>query len=205
LTTRLTKRQIQAQNTKQILYKNAIQLFKKRGYNNVTVDDICKKSNVSKGAFYTHFSSKQDIIITESKKTDSFHQKFFNSLSPSMSSHEKLIEFVRFHAQHIIDKGIDMERIIYTAEISTKTHPGYITDSNRPLYTCLNMIVEEGQKRGEFSISRTPTEVTNLLISSMRGAIFEWIVFEGDYDLIEKSLSLIDLSLEGLKYNSLGK
>jgi AcrR family transcriptional regulator len=34
-----------------------------RGYRTLTVDDVCREAGASKGAFYSHFGSKQDLLI----------------------------------------------------------------------------------------------------------------------------------------------
>ncbi len=41
----------------------AIKLFSDRGYDLASVDDICAKAGVSKGAFYHHFPSKQALFL----------------------------------------------------------------------------------------------------------------------------------------------
>jgi hypothetical protein len=45
---------------------------------------------------------------------------------------------------------MDLERIIYGAELGDRNRPGYIIDENRPTYTCVRDIIREGQERGEF-------------------------------------------------------
>lgn len=54
--------------TKQLIMDAALRLFYKDGYSSSSVEAIVKKANVSKGAFYHHFSSKEallDAIIFE--------------------------------------------------------------------------------------------------------------------------------------------
>lgn len=41
----------------------ALELFSKNGYDATSVAEICKKAKVSKGAFYHHFPSKQDLFL----------------------------------------------------------------------------------------------------------------------------------------------
>jgi AcrR family transcriptional regulator len=42
---------------------SAIKLFSIRGYNTASVDDICRDAEISKGAFYHHFESKQALFL----------------------------------------------------------------------------------------------------------------------------------------------
>jgi len=56
----LTSRGVKTQNA---IINSALELFSKNGYDATSVADICSKANVSKGAFYHHFSSKQDLFL----------------------------------------------------------------------------------------------------------------------------------------------
>lgn len=48
--------------TKKNLIDRAFALFKEKGYDNVTVNDICAACGITKPTFYYHLSSKEDIL-----------------------------------------------------------------------------------------------------------------------------------------------
>lgn len=58
---RVTK-EAAAQNRRKIL-KTATQLFKTRGFDNVSVADLTKAAGFTHGGFYNHFESKADLAI----------------------------------------------------------------------------------------------------------------------------------------------
>lgn len=45
-----------------LIVDTAISLFKEHGYQNVSVNEICKSANIPRSSFYTIFSGKKDII-----------------------------------------------------------------------------------------------------------------------------------------------
>mgnify|MGYP001170329896 FL=1 len=49
--------------TRRRILDAATDVFSEKGYHGSAVDDIVKKSNTSKGSFYFHFPSKQDIFF----------------------------------------------------------------------------------------------------------------------------------------------
>jgi len=55
-------RKLKAIETRKKIYTSAEQLFKKHGFENVSVDSIVEMANVSKGSFYVHFDSKNALI-----------------------------------------------------------------------------------------------------------------------------------------------
>ena len=56
-------RQTKAEETKRKLTKTALDLFQVFGYDIVTIDDICKRAGLTKGAFYHNFKSKEDLVV----------------------------------------------------------------------------------------------------------------------------------------------
>ena len=55
--------QQRSEETRSKIIASAIKLFSNRGYNAASVDDICADAGISKGAFYHHFKSKQDLFL----------------------------------------------------------------------------------------------------------------------------------------------
>mgnify|MGYP001175915553 CR=1 FL=1 len=51
-------------HTRQRILNAATEIFSEKGYHGTAVDDIVKASNSSKGSFYFHFPSKQEIFFS---------------------------------------------------------------------------------------------------------------------------------------------
>jgi len=63
------------QTKKEQLITNAKILFDKYGFKKVTIDEICKKANVSRKTFYTYFENKNDLVLII------FHEMMDNAFS----------------------------------------------------------------------------------------------------------------------------
>ncbi len=55
--------QQRSEETRARILESAIKLFSGRGFNAASVDDICAEAEISKGAFYHHFESKQALFL----------------------------------------------------------------------------------------------------------------------------------------------
>ncbi len=55
--------QKRSENTRAKLLASALKQFAAKGYEATSVDDICRGADVSKGAFYHHFESKQALFL----------------------------------------------------------------------------------------------------------------------------------------------
>jgi len=70
-----------AQETRTRILEAAVTVFATKGYHDAKVDDIVSESHTSKGAFYFHFPSKQDIFLALS---DTFSDLLESRLTESM-------------------------------------------------------------------------------------------------------------------------
>ena len=53
----------QRENVRVRIHESAIMLFRQKGYESVTIDEITKNVGIAKGTFYNFFSSKFDILL----------------------------------------------------------------------------------------------------------------------------------------------
>ena len=58
----MTNREQQAQQTYEHILQTTELLLTSCSYDELSISDICKKAGISKGGFYHHFSSKDQII-----------------------------------------------------------------------------------------------------------------------------------------------
>lgn len=55
--------QQRSEETRARILEAAVKQFSIHGYNQASVDNICEQAGVSKGAFYHHFQTKQDVFL----------------------------------------------------------------------------------------------------------------------------------------------
>lgn len=91
-----------SENKKRII-SSAIKLINEKGFDNVSVEEITSDAKVSKGAFYIHFKSKEDLIIKEINFSyDGL------KLDDSYSKKERLIYFISKSIDYITSTGLKM-------------------------------------------------------------------------------------------------
>ncbi len=72
--------QIDAVPTKTKILGAALQLVRQKGYDATTVDDLCRAAGVTKGAFFHHFESKEELAVEATKFwTEVTSQAFANA------------------------------------------------------------------------------------------------------------------------------
>lgn len=175
-----------AKATREKLFKTAMLLYEKRGYERVTVDEICGRADVCRATFYNHFSSKDQIVIEFFLENDLYFHGLNEEISRFRTTREKLSALGDAVFARMREQGISLLKPVYHSQISPSVRSASMARRRRPIYWMLEKLVEEGQRRGEIRTDRTCEEIAQAVIMSLRGVIYEWCLFDGKFD-IEKA------------------
>ncbi|MCB2352899.1 TetR/AcrR family transcriptional regulator [Clostridium estertheticum] len=176
---KLNNRQLQALNTKNKIYKSAIDLMDKKGYKNIKIQDICKKAGVSVGSFYNCFKSKNEILIEIYKRADEyFITEVANNIYCDNATNE-IIKYFDYYAKYNVQVGIDTMKLLYNSNNKL-----FIT-KGRDMQNLLNIIIERGQEKNELSNEMSKESITEYLFIAARGVVYNWCLYDGEFDLLE--------------------
>ncbi|NUR95181.1 MAG: helix-turn-helix transcriptional regulator, partial [Kribbellaceae bacterium] len=50
-------------NTRARLLEGALEVFAERGFHGASVEDICERAGFTRGAFYSNFGSKDELVL----------------------------------------------------------------------------------------------------------------------------------------------
>ncbi|WP_073241481.1 TetR/AcrR family transcriptional regulator [Maribacter aquivivus] len=78
--------------TMQRLQNTGLELFYAQGYYETSIDDILKKLDLSKGAFYYHFDSKEDFFIQIIQNL--LARKIYSTLIEPIEGHENPLTLI---------------------------------------------------------------------------------------------------------------
>ena len=63
------------------LLDTAMQVIRAKGYTASTVDDICEAAGLTKGAFFHHFKSKEDLAVAAAAHFSQMAERLFGDAS----------------------------------------------------------------------------------------------------------------------------
>jgi AcrR family transcriptional regulator len=93
---------------RQLLIDAAWRCAGRMGYSELTVDDICAEAQVSKGAFYGYFASKQDMLLALLDEDAAELDGLLETLSQrNLSNMSRLRNFAR----EMCERGSDQARV----------------------------------------------------------------------------------------------
>jgi TetR/AcrR family transcriptional repressor of nem operon len=70
---------IMTKNAKAKILEAALSVIRTKGYSATTVDDLCADANVTKGAFFHHFKSKEELGVAAAAYWSEMTSKFFSA------------------------------------------------------------------------------------------------------------------------------
>ena len=102
----MKKQQLKSLQTKNDLKAAAAELFSTNGYADTSIQDIVQKSGYSIGAFYGHFSSKQELATTLCMDIMLADIEETAKLGLQISDRDSFIDYLVEHAQLIRDNAL---------------------------------------------------------------------------------------------------
>lgn len=191
-------REQQAEETRMRIYQTALKLFEKKGFNNVSVDEIVRKSKSSKGAFYGHFSSKYEIFLEKFKEIDSFYENFVQTLPSDLHFEDKVIALFDAQMTFLKDEmGEDLMRSVYTSGL-IKNEANFFANTDRSLYKILNMFLHEAVENGKLPKSIEINKTSLFISRCMRGTLYDWLSFGDNFNLNSEGKTFVSIFLKGL-------
>ena len=187
---KLTERQKQAIATKLRITQIATDLFKKKGFESVKIQEICDTAEISTGAFYHHFKSKNEIINTGYEQIDLLLKEHYESKKFN-SNIEKIIYLLSEGSILLQDLGWIFVGDVYKNLLHIDGKYTFTTD--RFVTLAIKSAIELAIETEEIQSNISSDALTETLLRISRGVIFDWCLHQGSYDL--KTNMIFDLNL----------
>lgn len=83
------------------------------GYRNLSVDEVCAEAGVSKGAFYTYFDQKRDLLVALLEDDASGMDELLSDAATKLGGVEQIKRFVAA----LVDRGADPAAVQLRADL----------------------------------------------------------------------------------------
>jgi TetR/AcrR family transcriptional regulator, cholesterol catabolism regulator len=196
---KLTKRKIQGSQTRQKIFETSLELFNRHGYDNVTIDDICEKIGVSKGAFYTHFKSKDQVVLENFIHLNSFYDDVIGEIPAKKNSLEKMFLFQQKIMKNISSIGYEAVKLVYHLETAQHKKKSFLISKKISLYRIITALVREGQKSGAIRKDKSADTIASMMVQIYRGIILDWCLDNGGHDLVASINGMMPFIYEAIR------
>jgi AcrR family transcriptional regulator len=165
------RREKEKEQRKKAILKAARKLFIKRGYTPVTVANIAKKADLSKGAIYLYFSSKEEIcaqILLD--EIDRFYQKVAHLFDDGKTATEVLSDFSNLYIDFFLN-----DRELFKILMNFMLHNGnldFTEDTDKRIIHETNKAISVTERIFRYGIDRGEFFIKENEVMSMRNALW---------------------------------
>ena len=179
-----------------IIYES-MKLFSLKGYVNTGINEIIETVGSSKGGFYNHFASKEELfyeVLTQAQKM--WRSRVLNGLSELESPLEKVIRLLENYRDRYLKDGENFPGgcifITFSVELDDQ-QPQLMQEVNKGFVGLKNMLkrlLEEAKELDELKQEVNTNRLTEMIFSGMIGTS---VLFG-----VEKSILILDRSINAL-------
>ena len=198
----LTKRQQQARETRAKIIDVALKLFNEYGFQNVSMEMIAEQAQVSIGAIYHYFKSKEEIAVQTLSVLDEQYAEFFAELHSDkqyadMSPLEKLKAFFVF----VQVKSSEQGWLNYAYIYDLKNLEGKIVRVNkeRGIYQCYSDLLDDCKRSGDLKENTENSKYIAVFTQTSRGLLIDWLLNGKGFNIETQAKELIEIVIKGIK------
>ena len=194
---KMTNRQLNALETKDAIYRAAIDLFRSKGFEKVSVEDITRGANTAKGTFYIYFKSKKDLLFHTFNKFDEIYAQAYEKVKNIPTFEERFLAFIETSYKGIDERGKEIPKALYYNSVLENDPP--LLQNRRVLFQTILEMARFGIETGELNESGTPEHYRDLIKIQITGMDYIWCVSTEIPDFAKYARESMRVYLRGLK------
>ncbi len=191
----LSKQQIKSQETKAKIFSAAKHILQKKGYEGLSIKNICEEAGVSNGSFYHHFKTKDDLLSYYIEEQPAIDPGFLK-LPESTEEAVLAIVFVYLnYVQYCRELGVEFMANYYTPK-NQSLNPLIRTERPYPIVT-VHDYMKKCMDAGIFSSHLSLEDMTADIRMIVIGNVFEWCLKSGNADFERNMKRSLETYLHG--------
>jgi AcrR family transcriptional regulator len=196
----ISRRERKKEETKRRIFDEAVRLFRQRGFEATTVDEIAERADVAKGTFFNHFPRKESVLNYLSEfRLEQAEANAEELLAAKQPARDKLIR-IFLDAATAYEPDRELTRFVLTELLHLRFTP--TQELGTRWESLIARVFEQGQAAGELRADIAPARAIDLLTSVYYALLFMWSSCpEGcpmDVNLHEELEARLNLVLDGL-------
>jgi AcrR family transcriptional regulator len=186
------------------IHHESLKLFSTKGYLNTSISDIMQAANTSKGGFYNHFESKEDLFYEVLAIAQGiWREKVLYGLDEIESPKGKIRKILENYRDRYLKDDINFPGgcifVTFSVELDDQ-RPDLMKEVANGfigLKRLLKNLLEEGKELGDLRAEVNTDRATEMIFSGMIGSSVLFGVDKSN-DGLDKSINSLILYLEGL-------
>src|SRR6201987_5328433 len=171
---RSNRRERRRLETRDRLYRAALELFGDRGFLETTVEDITEAADVGKGTFFNYFPTKEHVLAAYGGERIAAVERARNKARSTTGSVLDVLGELAVDSAGQSHENPAVLRAIYAAHASCAPVRAELQKRMRISRKILAEIISLAQKRGEVRSDAAPVELARLIQTVVIGFTMAW-------------------------------
>lgn len=195
-TQELSKQQLKSKETKDKIFRAAKHILQKKGYEQLSIKNICEEAGVSNGSFYHHFKTKDDLLSYYIEEQPSINPDLLDLPANAAEAKQAIIYVYLNYVHYCQELGVEFMSNYYTPK-NQSLNPLIRTERPYPIITVSNYLkkaIDAHIIQPSLSLEEITTDIRMIVI----GNVFEWCLKSGAADFEGNMKRSLEVYLDGL-------
>ncbi|MCI6534874.1 MAG: TetR/AcrR family transcriptional regulator [Lachnospiraceae bacterium] len=195
-TQELSKQQLKSKETKDKIFRAAKHILQKKGYDHLSIKNICEEAGVSNGSFYHHFKTKDDLLSYYIEEQPSINPDLLDLPENAEEAKQTIIYVYLNYVHYCQELGVEFMSNYYTPK-NQSLNPLIRTERPYPIITVSNYlqkVIDANIIHPSLALEDITTDIRMIVI----GNVFEWCLKSGDTDFEGNMKRSLETYLNGL-------
>lgn len=177
-TKELTKQQKKSQDTKDKILRATRMILHDKGYEALSVKNICYESGVSNGSFFHHFKTKEDLLACYMKQHPGIDPDRLDIPEDASEFKIAVIHVYLSYVAYCRELGIDFISGYYNPKNSSLD----MSEGNKSSFPDIEKYCIKCVEAKVVDLNIRPEDLSKDLRLIVTGNIFEWCITNGETD-----------------------
>lgn len=176
----LSRQQQKSRETKEKIFQAAKRILQKKGYEELSIKNICEEAGVSNGSFYHHFRTKDDLLSYYIEDQPTINPDLLELPENAAGVREGIIQVYLNYVKYCRELGVEFMSGYYDTK-NQALNAAIRTERPYPIVT-VQTYVEKTIAAGIVSLNVKIEEFTTDIRMIVIGNVFEWCLRNGEAD-----------------------
>jgi TetR/AcrR family transcriptional regulator, transcriptional repressor for nem operon len=191
--------QVRKSNSREKIVAESLKLFSLKGFNNTSISDILKATNISKGGFYNHFKSKEALftaVLNEARRV--WRIQNLANLDKVDRQIDKVKKILENYRDRYLKDAVHFPGgcvfITLSVELDDQLPrlSSQLSDGFRRTKAFIKRYLDRAKEKGEIRLDVSTSNVSEIIFSCILGASVLYGIDKSDSQLGKNIKSLID-------------
>lgn len=195
----LSRRERKKDETREKIFKVAVKLFRDRGFEATTVDDITERADVAKGTFFNYFPRKEAVLAYLSERRLVQAEQNAEAISAATRPARQNLIALYLHAASAYAEDRELSRFVLN-ELMARAFAPSDDAGHGPRWRALTTrILEQARNAGELAPDLDLTRAESVLTGVYYAVVYSWAnCLHMEFNLQDELRAQLELVFDGL-------